>query len=946
MTIQEQYNELVRYRKIQSMDVINEKKRKAWEYFRKRVPVMNLEKNLRDEFSFYYAPVRQIRGSSLVCWPFPNRTEIYADETFALDHLELVRLQLTHEILHGLSETRDGKQFTFGYPYIDSESIYTGINEACTQVFAEDIEQTRLSESEDYLYFIKNIMRVMKVLIGEDKLANQYLGNDTSFEESFNRLTENKFMDFAQFMNRVYTLDKNKKYHRGNFTDQDEQILSIYKEQIVDFTKNLIEKNSKINPQLIVSIKKELQDEEFLRKIGLSKEQSYLKLFSSEMLSKYGLTLDDQNLISSLVDRAITEKLYIDTLDYQHDLKHIEKVLTYSKMIANRITSPINTSLLMIAGLYHDIGKTTGASNQEHGEVGATRFEQMMKGKMADKDIRIVSLLIKQHALDSDTITFTDDTFSDAEKKEIQLMSDILKDADALDRNRLNYPAPMGTCDINRLRTSEAKEIYFLSDSFYQNYCETIIRDKEKSSGAPILNNYELLEQWIEAFERGEENMFHASLNPGIEELQPTESTQKGSYVYAGINPVNCFTMAAFRVSLIFPRSEVYLDEKKERPVRAIKEIFEGSIKDTLDSKYITIYKLPSDKFHKYTAPTTAARTGEWVSEESVRPIQQVSFKAMDLLNYLEDKKRLRVVHDYSKEAQLSSFMSSFEVYIWNVKHLKEDAHILDKKWKDAANLIGYYAKDPKVIETMNRVRQDIDQNIYSYIENFKKKYGREPNYDNENECVVPIRNQFYEKYYVDGKKNQLNYEVLKKINSNLEDKSLVFPGKQDTSLTVESQFVHQVMSEVTSRLSNQLNSEELVVGIGKGLNDKMQVTQSAKQQDCIMRAKNDVIKAMEIGCDKKEEYVSVVTWLTEQRTTNNPERKQAIEQSLTSFKQSKSEDRIIQTESSKTGQFVKKNNSNNNPKGGFASVLTFSLIIGVVCVLAILMVYMVCRGV
>ena len=179
-----------------------------------------------------------------------------------------------------------------------------------------------------------------------------------------------------------------------------------------------------------------------------------------------------------------------------------------------------------------------------------------------------------------------------------------------------------------------------------------------------------------------------------------------------------------------------------------------------------------------------------------------------------------------------------------------------------------------------------------------------------------------------------------------MEDKSLVFPGKQDTSLTVESQFVHQVMSEVTSRLSNQLNSEELVVGIGKGLNDKMQVTQSAKQQDCIMRAKNDVIKAMEIGCDKKEEYVSVVTWLTEQRTTDNPERKQAIEQSLTSFKQSKSENRIIQTESSKTGQFVKKNNSNNNPKGGFASVLTFSLIIGVVCVLAILMVYMVCRGV
>ncbi len=675
---------------------------------------------------------------------------------------------------------------------------------------------------------------------------------------------------------------------------------------------------------------------------NVSRERSYIALFSSELLAKYGLALDDQEIISSFVKRGIDERLYTDTKDYYHDLKHVEKVLTYTKMISNRLKTPINTNLLMCASLYHDIGKTVGASNQEHGEVGATRFEQMMKGKMSDKDIKVVSLLIKQHASESDTITFTDDTFSDAEKKEIQLMSDILKDADALDRNRLNYPAPMGTCDINRLRTPEAREVYSLSDSLYQDYCEAIIRDKEKNSGVVILNNYELLEQWIEAFERGKQNMFHASLNPGIEELQPTESTQKGSYVYAGIDPVSCYTMAAFRVSLIFPRGKVYFDDEKKQSVRAIKEIFEGSIKDTLDSKYITIYKLPNEQFHKYTAPATAARSGEWVSEGSVRPVQQVSFKALDLLEYLKQTKRLGVIQDYSKEAQLSSFMSSFEIYVWNVKHLKEDSQILDKKWPEAQKLIDYYAKSPEVVETMNRVKQDLDHSIVSYIEDFKNKYGREPDYDNEYECVVPIRDQFYEKYYADRKNKILNYEVLESLNKSNTSTLEGSQREQTQSLTKESQFVYDVMSDVTSRLPDQLGSEELAVGIGKGLNDKMQLyEESSFQKKCITSTKNDVINALEIGCDKKEEYVNVVTQLTELRTTQDISKKQAIEQDLSSFKQSKNESKVNQAEPTKSGQLIKKNNSSNNPNGGFANVLTISLLIAVICAIAVVMVYL-----
>ena len=163
-------------------------------------------------------------------------------------------------------------------------------------------------------------------------------------------------------------------------------------------------------------------------------EQSYIEKFTDEMLYKYGLNLNDKEFVKYLVDRAINEKLYTSTNDYQHNLMHTEKVITYTLMIINKMNnSLINKKLLLYAALYHDIGKTIGASNQEHGLVGVTEFRKMMKYKLDSKELEIISLLIFQHAEESDIINFSNDDFSKEEQKSIQFMSNILKDADALD---------------------------------------------------------------------------------------------------------------------------------------------------------------------------------------------------------------------------------------------------------------------------------------------------------------------------------------------------------------------------------------------------------------------------------------------------------------------------------------------------------------------------------
>ena len=59
-------------------------------------------------------------------------------------------------------------------------------------------------------------------------------------------------------------------------------------------------------------------------------------------------------------------------------------------------------------------------------------------------------------------------------KENIQILSNILKDADALDRNRIKV-FKFAQCNPNYLRTNEAKEIYYISNIFLKKYKKTKI---------------------------------------------------------------------------------------------------------------------------------------------------------------------------------------------------------------------------------------------------------------------------------------------------------------------------------------------------------------------------------------------------------------------------------------------------------------------------------------
>lgn len=204
-------------------------------------------------------------------------------------------------------------------------------------------------------------------------------------------------------------------------------------------------------------------------------EKSYIKKIDSKYLFKIGFTPMEIDMVETLVNEGIKNQLYTKSRIPYHNLSHAEKVIMYSIWIANEIekTGEIlnEKSILFKAALYHDCGRSWKLFGENHGVTGAKKTRKLLKNAVEPKSLNIIELLIETHAKKEDTVDFKDYNFTKKEKENIQKLSNILKDADALDRNRIRL-FPFARCNANYLRTIEAKKIYLKSDEFYNKYLE------------------------------------------------------------------------------------------------------------------------------------------------------------------------------------------------------------------------------------------------------------------------------------------------------------------------------------------------------------------------------------------------------------------------------------------------------------------------------------------
>lgn len=213
-----------------------------------------------------------------------------------------------------------------------------------------------------------------------------------------------------------------------------------------------------------------------MRCIINKKEKSYIKYIDYKYLNSIGFSKTQIDKVEKLINRAIKEKLYSKIKVPYHNLKHIERVVIYAIWILNEKEKNKEQiedyEILLLAALYHDCARGS-SSNKMHGIIGAKIAKDKLKKALDNKTVNSICLLIETHASNKDIVNFKNYNYTENEKKNIQILSNILKDADALDRNRIKL-FPFAWCNVNKLRTSEAKVIYNSSNQFYHKYKDAI----------------------------------------------------------------------------------------------------------------------------------------------------------------------------------------------------------------------------------------------------------------------------------------------------------------------------------------------------------------------------------------------------------------------------------------------------------------------------------------
>jgi uncharacterized protein len=157
---------------------------------------------------------------------------------------------------------------------------------------------------------------------------------------------------------------------------------------------------------------------------------------------------------------------------YFHGVGHLTRVFILQELICNQLEAEgvtINRQALRYASAAHDVGRHDDGTDPQHGQRSAKWIHDTLANQMSPETLDVATYIVHWHVP------------SDDEAPVMTTELKILKDADALDRVRLN--------DLNPkyLRTEAAKglidiarQLYTLSQpinpSSQKEYFETVLR--------------------------------------------------------------------------------------------------------------------------------------------------------------------------------------------------------------------------------------------------------------------------------------------------------------------------------------------------------------------------------------------------------------------------------------------------------------------------------------
>ena len=199
----------------------------------------------------------------------------------------------------------------------------------------------------------------------------------------------------------------------------------------------------------------------------------------------------NSSVFQRILDKISNSDLYKNeffTSSFQHNIYHIQRVMFFSQIIAqNEGISEKDLKLLLLAAALHDSGKTRDRRDGEHGKNSveiAGEYLQNNINSISKEDIKIIQIAIEYHTIREDEkgrINVTElkelcqkYNVSMANLERIEIISSILKDADALDRTRFDT---QNTLNIDSLRTNTARNKFLIdfSKKVNQEFARTIL---------------------------------------------------------------------------------------------------------------------------------------------------------------------------------------------------------------------------------------------------------------------------------------------------------------------------------------------------------------------------------------------------------------------------------------------------------------------------------------
>ncbi len=294
----------------------------------------------------------------------------------------------------------------------------------------------------------KKLLEQIILRLENNKCSSKYAKNKIIREDFFN--DEQRKIMFKQINKRI------EKFKQEAPERYEENLKAL-----IEITDNEIRKEKTSTGREIADV-----DVKFYKIIN----EKYKKQLNPNELET-AFTEEEEKDIFEIIRNIHLKSYYSRDQSKSHSIDHIEKVIYFSSILAkNEGLNREETRLLMTASAFHDCGRGENDGNEEHAEASAILAGQDLQKnkndfKILDEDIPIIQAAIHYHEykekergkIDEDEIERLSNLYGVSnEKKEIvKKISNLLKDADALDRTRFTEN---GKLDRSYLRSNTAQK--------------------------------------------------------------------------------------------------------------------------------------------------------------------------------------------------------------------------------------------------------------------------------------------------------------------------------------------------------------------------------------------------------------------------------------------------------------------------------------------------------